>query len=153
MATDRHLFFLQSPIYSVRTIQYSRILSRFVGISNSNGCWMTAFCHKKIWLNEICFSVREVWLVLAKKRQQIANFCCFIFQYTMCAQFNFHKYSSKIWQLLKRNWHWMTAFFDKMNSFNEAQFFCAGTLSIELSKNGNRSTALRICLLWLKNID
>ena len=67
MATDRHLFFLQSPIYSVRTIQYSRILSRFVGISNSNGCWMTAFCHKKIWLNETCFSVREVWLVLAKK--------------------------------------------------------------------------------------
>ena len=67
MATDRHLFFLQSPIYSVRTIQYSRSLSRFVEISNSNGCWKTAFCHKKIWLNKICFSVREVWLLLAKK--------------------------------------------------------------------------------------
>ena len=42
--------------------------------------------------------------------------------------------------LLKCNWRWMTAFFDKMNTFNEARFFCAGTLSIDLSKNGSRST-------------
>jgi len=56
------------------------------------------------------------------------------------AQFNFHEYSSKIWQLLKNDGRWMTAFYDKMNTFNESRFLCARNLSIDLSKNSNRLT-------------
>ena len=55
-------------------------------------------------------------------------------------KFVIHHFSSRFWQLLKSNARWMTEIFDKMNTFNETHFFCAGTLSIDLSKNGNRST-------------
>ena len=69
--------------------------------------WQQIFRRTFQWIIAI-FSVQEVWPILFKKQQQNDNFCCFIAQHILCAQFNIHHFWAKIEELSKSNKDEMT---------------------------------------------